>query len=57
MLAGAAVVETSARAGTGIDGLRSALDAASAAIEPRSADGAARLPIDRAFTSTGSAPS
>ena len=52
-LAGAAVVETSARSGMGIDELRTALDAASAAIAPRSAAGAARLPIDRAFTLHG----
>jgi selenocysteine-specific elongation factor len=52
-LAGAAVVETSARTRTGLGELRDALDAASAAIEPRSAGGAARLPVDRAFTLHG----
>ena len=52
-LAGAAVIETSARTGSGLDELRGALDAAVAGIEPRSAGGTARLPIDRAFTLHG----
>jgi selenocysteine-specific elongation factor len=52
-LAGTAIVETSARNGAGLDELRDALDAAAAAVEPRPAAGATRLPIDRAFTLHG----
>ncbi|MDX6600792.1 MAG: selenocysteine-specific elongation factor, partial [Gaiellales bacterium] len=52
-LTGAAVVETSTRTGAGLDALRAALDAASERVEPRSAGGATRLPIDRAFTLKG----
>jgi selenocysteine-specific elongation factor len=47
------VVEVSARDGTGIDELRSALDAAAASVTPRAADGPVRLPIDRSFTLRG----
>jgi selenocysteine-specific elongation factor len=52
-LAGAAIVEASARSGTGLDELRAALEAAAAAVEPRPAAGMTRLPIDRAFTLHG----
>ena len=52
-LAGTAIVETSSRSGAGLDELRDALDAAAAAVEPRPAAGATRLPIDRAFTLHG----
>ncbi len=52
-LAGAAVIETSARTRSGLDELRGALDAAAAAITPRSSEGTARLPIDRVFTLHG----
>ncbi|MDX6621628.1 MAG: selenocysteine-specific elongation factor [Gaiellales bacterium] len=52
-LEGAAVVETSARNGTGLDDLREALEQAAAAVEPRARSGATRLPIDRAFTLHG----
>jgi selenocysteine-specific elongation factor len=52
-LADAPIVETSARTGLGLDDLRSALDRAAAAVEPRPAEGTTRLPIDRAFTLRG----
>ena len=52
-LAGAPIVETSARTGSGLDELREALDAASATVEPRPSGGPTRLPIDRAFTLHG----
>ena len=52
-LEGAPIVETSARAGTGLDELRDALDRAASTVEPRPAGGPARLPIDRAFTLHG----
>jgi selenocysteine-specific elongation factor len=52
-LAGAPMVETSARTGAGLDELREALDRAAAAVEPRTQAGATRLPIDRAFTLHG----
>ena len=52
-LASAAVVETSARSGAGLDELRAALDRAAEAVEPRPATGATRLPVDRAFTLHG----
>jgi selenocysteine-specific elongation factor len=52
-LAGAPIVETSARTGAGMDELRGALDRAAGAVVPRPAEGATRLPIDRAFTLRG----
>ena len=52
-LAGSAIVETSVRTGTGLDDLRAALDRAADTVAPRSAEGATRLPIDRAFTLRG----
>ena len=52
-LAGTPIVETSGARGTGLDDLRDALDRAAAAVEPRPAEGATRLPIDRAFTLRG----
>ncbi len=52
-LAGSAIVETSVRSGTGLDDLRAALDRAAGTVAPRPAEGATRLPIDRAFTLRG----
>ena len=52
-LAGARIVETSARAGTGLDELREALAEAAATVEPRPSAGPTRLPVDRAFTLHG----
>ena len=52
-LAGAPIVETSARTGAGLDDLRAALDVRAAVVAPRPAEGATRLPIDRAFTLRG----
>ena len=52
-LESAPVIEASVRAGTGLEDLIQALDRAAAALEPRPAQGAARLPIDRAFTLRG----
>jgi selenocysteine-specific elongation factor len=52
-LAGTPIVETSVRAGSGLDDLRDALDLRAATVEPRPATGATRLPIDRAFTLRG----
>ncbi|MDX6631534.1 MAG: selenocysteine-specific elongation factor [Gaiellales bacterium] len=52
-LAGAPIVETSARTGAGLDDLRDALARAAEAVVPRPAEGPARLPIDRAFTLRG----
>jgi selenocysteine-specific elongation factor len=52
-LAGSPIVETSARTGLGLDELRSALDLAAAAVEPRPSEGATRMPVDRAFTLHG----
>ncbi len=52
-LGGAAIVPVSARDGSGLDLLRSALVAAGAHVRSRSARGAARLPIDRVFSMKG----
>ncbi len=52
-LAGAEIVETSARTGAGLDELRASLERAAASAEPRARTGATRLPIDRAFTLHG----
>jgi selenocysteine-specific elongation factor len=52
-LADAPIVETSARTGLGLDDLRSALDRAASTVQPRTAEGATRLPVDRAFTLRG----
>ncbi len=52
-LEGAAVVPVSVRTGAGIDDLRAALRALAAGAPARRADGAVRLPIDRAFTLHG----
>jgi selenocysteine-specific elongation factor len=52
-LAGAPIVETSVRSGAGLDDLRAALDRTAATVAPRPAEGATRLPIDRAFTLRG----
>ncbi|MGH9384123.1 MAG: selenocysteine-specific translation elongation factor [Vicinamibacterales bacterium] len=49
----AQVVEVSARTGAGLDELRHAIVACSARIAARPANGAARLPIDRAFSMRG----
>jgi len=51
--AGAALVETSAADGRGLDALRAALDAAAEGLEGRVADGPARLPVDRSFSLRG----
>jgi selenocysteine-specific elongation factor len=47
------VVEVSARTGEGLDELRAAIAACAARNRARPADGAARLPIDRAFSMKG----
>ncbi len=47
------VVEVSARTGEGLDALRAAIVACSERTRSRPADGAARLPIDRAFSMKG----
>src|SRR5687768_1835175 len=52
-LAQAPVVEVSANTGEGLDALRSAIVATAATIGRRPLDGAARLPIDRAFSMKG----
>jgi len=49
----APVVEVSANTGEGLDALRSAIAANAALIGRRPLDGAARLPIDRAFSMKG----
>ena len=49
----APVVEVSANTGEGLDALRSAIVANAALIGRRPVDGAARLPIDRAFSMKG----
>jgi selenocysteine-specific elongation factor len=49
----APVVEVSANTGDGLDALRSAIAATAATIGRRPLDGAARLPIDRAFSMKG----
>ena len=52
-LDGAPVVEVSSTTGEGLDALRAAITAQAAAASGRPADGAARLPIDRAFSMKG----
>ena len=52
-LDGAPVVPVSAHTGAGLDDLRAAVASISARVRPRRPDGAARLPIDRAFTMQG----
>jgi selenocysteine-specific elongation factor len=52
-LEAAPVVEVSARTGAGLDELRAAIVACGARIASRPATGAARLPIDRAFSMRG----
>jgi selenocysteine-specific elongation factor len=49
----AAMIPVSARTGQGLDALRSALITVAEQAVPRAVDGAARLPIDRAFTMKG----
>jgi selenocysteine-specific elongation factor len=51
--AGAALIETSAVDGRGLDALRAALDAAAEGLEGRIAEGPARLPVDRSFSLHG----
>jgi selenocysteine-specific elongation factor len=51
--ASAPVIPVSSRTGDGLDALRHALVATARAVEPRRANGPARLPIDRAFTMRG----
>ena len=50
---GAAVVAVSSRTGEGLDDLRDALDALAARLARRTAQGAARLFVDRCFTVAG----
>jgi selenocysteine-specific elongation factor len=52
-LAGAPVIAVSARTGTGLPELRAALRDLARRVPPRAVSGAARLPIDRAFTMKG----
>lgn len=52
-LEAAPVVAVSARSGAGLDDLRAELVAAAERVEHRRSDGAARLPIDRAFIMQG----
>jgi selenocysteine-specific elongation factor len=52
-LEGAPAIAVSARTGAGLDELRAALAHIGGATSARRADGAARLPIDRAFTMQG----
>ena len=52
-LEGAPVVEVSSTTGHGLDDLRAAITRQAAAATERPADGAARLPIDRAFSMKG----
>jgi selenocysteine-specific elongation factor len=52
-LASAPVISVSSRTGEGLDALRRALVATARTVEPRRANGPARLPIDRAFTMRG----
>ena len=52
-LADADVIEVSAVTGDGLDRLRAAIEAQAARIVNRPRDGAARLPIDRAFSMKG----
>jgi selenocysteine-specific elongation factor len=52
-LDGAPVIEVSARTGEGLDSLRQAIAAVAALTGARSTAGAARLPIDRAFSMKG----
>jgi selenocysteine-specific elongation factor len=53
VLEGMPVIRTSAMTGKGIGNLIGALDRLAGSVPPRSADGPARLPIDRAFTMQG----
>src|SRR5262249_2075512 len=50
---GAPIVPVSARDGTGLDALRTALVASARGVSTRAADGATRLPIDRVFSMKG----
>jgi selenocysteine-specific elongation factor len=52
-MAGSPMVPVSARTGAGLDALRTALTALARDARPHDADGAARLPIDRAFSMRG----
>ena len=52
-LEAAPIIEVSSMTGEGLDALREALRALASASTARSADGATRLPIDRAFTLRG----
>ena len=53
LVPGAAVVATSAKTGEGLEELRSAIATAADRVEPRSADGPARLFVDRVFSLRG----
>jgi selenocysteine-specific elongation factor len=52
-LQNAAVIDVSSTTGDGLDALRAAIAAQAALVTNRPVDGAARLPIDRAFTMKG----
>jgi selenocysteine-specific elongation factor len=52
-LDGAPIVEVSSTTGYGLEALRAAISTEAAAARPRPVDGAARLPIDRAFSIRG----
>jgi selenocysteine-specific elongation factor len=52
-LEGAKVVEVSSTTGQGLDELRTAIEAEASLVAARPLDGAARLPIDRAFSMKG----
>jgi selenocysteine-specific elongation factor len=53
LLPGVPIVEVSSRTGQGMEQLRAELDRCAASAAPRPGEGAARLPIDRAFTLRG----
>ena len=53
LVPGAAIVATSAKTGAGLDELGTAIAAAADRVEPRSADGPARLFVDRVFSLRG----
>jgi selenocysteine-specific elongation factor len=53
LLPGVPAVAVSARTGTGLDALRTALDDAAAQVASRAPDGPARLHVDRSFTIRG----
>ncbi|NVO00256.1 MAG: selenocysteine-specific translation elongation factor [Geobacteraceae bacterium] len=52
-LDGAPIVPVSSKNGVGLDKLEAELERIAAGVEPKKADGAFRLPVDRVFTVTG----